>query len=661
MLEIIIFLIVFFSLALFFVPIKLKHGITLGILSTVVIISSYISITALSQSTTLIYSPILIQSIQLPSITIDNISALFILTINFTMLTGLLYGRNYLSAYILKKSATQFSLHYFSYFTLYLSMLLVCTIRDGFSFLIVWEIMSLSSFLLVIFDAEARKTMKAGINYLIQMHVGFVFLLIGFMLLEDATGSGSFNNLTLYFSNHNNLLLFALFFVGFGIKAGFFPLHTWLPLAHPEAPSHVSGIMSGVMIKMGIFGILRLALALQSQLIEIGSFMLIISVVTGVVGILFATSQTDIKRILAYSSIENIGIIGIGISIGIIGKALKMPLVETLGYTGAMLHVINHSLFKSLLFYLAGSIYKATHTRNIEKLGGLIKKMPYSALLFLLAVLAISGLPPFNGFISEYLIYSAMFKSILHADFYSSALMLGGILGLALIGGLALFTFTRAFGIIFLGSERSDVAQNTQENNYATIGLFSCIGVMILAIGIFPSVILNTINKSLIQSNQVALELSTNYYQNLTSIGLLGGILILIITLILVWRSLHLKRINLSEHGPTWGCGYTAGTAKHQYTGTSFSDNIASLAQPILQSKKEMIPIEEMDIFPKPRIFVTRKQDVVRKKFIELPIDKMLTLFKKLAVMQTGQIQHYILYAFVYMLILLVLTILNIL
>ncbi len=662
MIEIILLIFALLTSSIFIASITQKYWITLGMLLSVIVLTSYASVSVLMSGEIMLLTPVIFNIVSLPYITIDALSAFFILTINFTMLTGMLYAKNYLAPYQIKKTPMQFSLHYLSYFILYLSMLFVCTIRDGFSFLIVWEMMSLSSFLLVIFDAEERKTMKAGINYLIQMHVGFIFLLIGFLLLENVTGSANFNNLTSYFSTYNNLLLFGLFFIGFGIKAGFIPLHSWLPLAHPEAPSHVSGVMSGVMIKMGIFGILRVVFALQSHLMEIGAFVLINSVITGVVGVLYATSQHDLKRILAYSSIENIGIIGIGIGIGILGKALNMPSIEILGFSGALLHLLNHSLFKSLLFYLAGSVYKATHTRNIDKLGGLIKKMPYTALLFLVAALAISGLPPFNGFISEYLLYSALFKSIFHVGFYTSALMIGGIIGLALIGGLALFTFTRAFGIVFLGSERASATEHATENNKSTIGLFGFMALVILSIGLFPTMIVNIISNSILKGSSIGtIAISDNYFSNMTSIGLVGGLLILLTTAILIWRKLHLKRIDKTEFGPTWGCGYTAGTAKHQYTGSSYSDNIATLAQPILQSKKEMVAIEEQELFPTPRTFITLKQDVIRKKFIEYPIDKLLTAFKKLAIMQTGQIQHYILYAFVYMLIIFILTISNIL
>ncbi len=662
MIEFALLIFLFAILALIAIPLKYKYWLTLTLLSIFVGISSFVAIQALQSNEPIKYSILFFQSILFPTITIDGISALFILVINFTSVTGFLFAKSYLAPYFTKKEPIQFSIHYLSYLFLYLSMVFVTSFRDGFPFLIVWEIMGLSSFLLVIFDAEDRNTMKAGINYLIQMHVGFIFLLISFLILEIETGSASFDTLSIYFASHDNILLFGLLFIGFGIKAGFIPLHSWLPLAHPEAPSHVSGVMSGVMIKLGIYGILRVILSLNSHLLGIGTFLLIISIITGVVGILFATNQKDLKRLLAYSSIENIGIIGIGLALGLIGRAIQSPIIELLGFTGAILHIINHSLFKSLLFFNAGSVYKATHTRNIEMLGGVIKKMPYTAILFLMGALAICGLPPFNGFISEFLIYSSMFNSIGEISFYESGLVISGIIGLALIGGLALFTFTRAFGVVFLGTPRSEMVTHAKETDKSTLVLFSVIASLLLFIGIMPMVIIKPISNIVVNNTSLTIA-SLDYFEtsNIATIGLVGGIFILLFTILFLWRRTHLKKMDLVKASPTWGCGYTAGTSKHQYTGSSFADNISTLANPILHSTKEMIPIEEDQIFPESRSFETKRDDVIRSLFIDRPIQLLLSLFKKIAVMQTGQIHHYILYAFVFMLIILILTFFNIL
>jgi hydrogenase-4 component B len=278
---------------------------------------------------------------------LDGLSAFFILVINITLLVGLLYANGYLKPYHSRMGNLRFAVHYFSYIWLYFSMLLVVMLRNGVLFLIAWEMMAISSFFLVIFDADNRNILKTGINYLVQMHVGMLFILVGFLLVEKSTGSMSFDSLPTYFANSSNWPLFLLFFIGFAIKAGFMPLHTWLPEAHPAAPSHVSGVMSGVMIKMGIYGIFRVVLATQSDLLIIGVLLLAVSLISGLLGVIYAILQHDLKRLLAYHSIENIGIIGIGLGLGIIGKATNNQMLMLLGFSGALLHTLNHSLFKS--------------------------------------------------------------------------------------------------------------------------------------------------------------------------------------------------------------------------------------------------------------------------------------------------------------------------
>ena len=339
---------------------------------------------------------------------IDGLAAWFILIINFTVLTGFFYGLGYLKKYSLAKSKV--ALHWILFLSFHLSMLFVCMVQNGFAFLVVWEIMSLTSMMLILFDHENPKTFKAALNYFVQMHIGVTLLTIGFIWVHHQTGSFSFDALHTYFLSNKNLRLFLLFFVGFGIKAGFIPFHSWLPHAHPAAPAHVSGIMSGVIVKLGIYGILRMITYLKSDFLLLGEIVLTLSVLSGLYGILNAAVHRDFKRMLAYCTIENIGIIGIGIGIGLMGIANKDPLMYYLGFGGALLHVLNHSLFKSLLFYSAGSIYQQSHTQNMENLGGLIKSMPKTAVIFLIGALAIGGLPPFNGFVSEFLIYNGLIQ-----------------------------------------------------------------------------------------------------------------------------------------------------------------------------------------------------------------------------------------------------------
>ncbi len=592
----------------------------------------------------------------------DSLSAFFILIINFTTLTAFLFAGGYLKSYYEKQTSLRWSLHLWAFMWLYFSMIMVVVLQDGFSFLVSWELMAVSSFLLVIFEADDRSVLKTGINYLIQMHVGLLFLLVAFLIAGQATGQTGFDSLKTYFSSHSNLVVFFLFFVGFGIKAGFIPLHTWLPEAHPAAPSPVSGLMSGVMIKMGIYGILRVVFAIQSDLFVIGLVILGFSLFSGIMGVMMAIVQHDLKRLLAYHSIENIGIIGIGIGLGVLGLATGNQTLALLGFSGGLLHVLNHSLFKSLLFFNAGSVYLATHTRNIDQLGGLAKKMPFTAAFFLIGSLAICGLPPFNGFISEFLIYLGMFKSFPESTLYFSILLLVSLIGLTLIGGLAIFCFTKAFGIVFLGQARSTQAEGAHEVSRNMLIPSLLAAAAILAIGLGSALFVRPVMN--ITSNLSGISLpglfTDDLLKTLGRISLTGGLFIGLVVIIAAWRYFHLQK-KVVTAGPTWGCGYTAGDEKQQYTASSWADNFSSLANPVLGTKKQEIPIRETDLFPKKRTFATHPRDLFKSGMIEKPVDWLLNIFKKIAFMQTGQIQHYILYAFLFMLVILLLTMFKIL
>ncbi|MCX6242448.1 MAG: proton-conducting transporter membrane subunit [Bacteroidetes bacterium] len=581
--------------------------------------------------------------------TIDRLSSFFILITNFTVLTGILYSRGYLKAYANTKNPAQFALHNFSYIWLHFSMLAVLTLRDGLSFLIAWELMAVSSFMLILFEAEKRATLKTAVNYLVQMHIGFVLLLFAFLITESGTGQMSFDALPAYFSSHSNIGLFVLFFSGFAVKAGFMPFHTWLPEAHPAAPSHVSAVMSGVMIKMGIYGIFRVLTSIQSDWYTIGLVLLIISALTGILGILFSTVQKDLKKILAYSTIENIGIIGLGIGLGCIGMALHNPVIAVLGFTGSLLHVLNHSLFKSLLFYGAGSVYRATHTRNIEELGGLVHSLPRTAGLFLFGTVAICALPPLNGFISEFLLYAGFIKGLSSGNEYLSILFLLIILTLTLIGGMAIFSFSRAYGISFLGSPRKEIHVQPETITRDMILPQLLVAFIILGIGLMPmaaiapiaSLVANTFHPGPIPSNLFFTDV-------LNKLSLFGLLLISLVTVILLLRSRLLKN-RKPEYGPTWGCGYTEGTARQQYTGASFSGNLSELAQPVLQNHEEFRPIATEDIFPKKRSLHLQTTDIFSKG-LGMLTDLSWLVLKKLARLQTGNIRHYILYAFIFIL-----------
>ncbi|MDX9696445.1 MAG: proton-conducting transporter membrane subunit, partial [Bacteroidales bacterium] len=447
-------------LTIYFAPDRFKGKATIGFVFINAILTSIPAIHVLTSGKI----EILLSGISLIGeipIRIDSLSAWFILIINFTGITGVFYGLGYMKSYSDQKP--NLTLHWLLYLLFHSSMLWVCMVQNSIVFLIVWELMSLSSLFLVIFDHQNSKTLKAGLNYLVQMHIGVALLTVAFIWVYLSTGSLDFAAIAQFFQTHSNIWLFLLFFIGFGIKAGFIPFHSWLPHAHPAAPSHISGVMSGVIVKLGIYGIFRMITFLQTDFLILGELILGVSVMTGLYGIINSAVHRDFKKMLAYCTIENIGIIGIGIGLGLIGLGNGNNILVILGFGGALLHTLNHSLFKSLLFFSAGSVYQQTHTRDMEKLGGLIRNMPQTAFLFLIGALAIGGLPPFNGFVSEFILYKGMLEGISSSNMYHVILIIIAFAGLSTMGGLSILVFTKSFGTIFLGSPRTELHHTPAE------------------------------------------------------------------------------------------------------------------------------------------------------------------------------------------------------
>lgn len=650
------------SVGIFVVPRPLKYYFTMLIALVFAGTSSAMAVQCLMQGTPIVTEMGINGFLGGWALHLDALSSFFILVVNFTVITGLIYAKSYLKPYETNKTALSFSLHYAAYLWLMFSMVLVTMVYELYAFLVVWEIMTLASFILVIFDADNREVLKAGINYLIQMHVSFILLLTAFMIAGISSGDYSFNGVATYFESHQNWPLFMLFFAGFGIKAGFIPLHSWLPEAHPAAPSHVSGVMSGVMIKIGIYGILRVITCMTGDFLITGLIVLAIALISGILGVMLAIVQHDIKRLLAYHSIENIGIIGIGIGLGLIALGMGNQYIAFLGFAGALLHVLNHSLFKSVLFYNAGAIYQAIHTRTIDKMGGLIKKMPISAFLFLFAALAISGLPPFNGFISEFLIYSGLLNSFAGAGFYMSLVIIVSIIGLTLIGGLAVFCFTKAFGVMYLGQPRTKDTSNVKEAGLPVlVSQFLALGVM-LFIGFGSPLLLPAASNIVSQSFGFlpAQDAVSQTSETLMGISLLSLVFVVSLALLYGIRNLAMAR-RVTASDVTWGCGYTAGNARQQYTATSYASNYGELAHPIVGGHIETQAIEPEDFFPKKRRFEKHYTDYIQKFVIMKPAAWFANLLKSSARMQTGQIQHYILYAFIFMIMVFVLSFFNVL
>ena len=655
-----IYVIVLFSgvITIPFVPIKIKPIISIISVSLVALMTSFIAIKGFSTEGIefLINGGSFFGEIPLR---IDALSAWFILIVNFTSITGVLYGAGYLKSSIVHHTVISF--HWILYLVFQSSMLIVCMVQHSIAFILAWEVMSLSSLFLVLFDYTNPKVLKAGINYLVQMHLSVVLLTVAFIWVYFKTGTFDFNEISVFFGSNVNIWLFLLFFTGFGLKAGFLGLHTWLPQAHPAAPSHISGVMSGVIVKMGIFGIFRMITFLKAEFIILGEIIITFSLLTGLFGIMNAAVHRDFKKMLAYCTIENIGIIGIGIGLGLIGIGTHQSLLSFLGFGGALLHVLNHSLFKSLLFFSAGSVYRQTHTRDMDKLGGLIKSMPQSAFLFLIGAIAIGGIPPLNGFISEYLIYCGILNGINSAGIAQITLMVISIAGLSIIGGISLLTFTKTFGTIFLGTPRQKLKQEPVEVSFLMLLPQYIIVAAMIFIAIFPgyffgmiAIVLN--NKTFHGINFKSFDLQ-RYITIMNNISLASVLLIAIIGSIFILRWLF-TRGNKEKYSSTWGCGYPATGERMQYTGKSFAKSFGKLFNFIMIEKKRYDEITLEETFPAPRKYRSFYLDIFDAKIINpamLVITRFINLFQFI---QNGKIQAYVIYGIVFILVIFIGTIL---
>lgn len=591
---------------------------------------------------------------------IDPLSAWFILIINFTVINGALYGIGYMKPYLEQKSNT--TMHWMVYLIFHSSMIWVCIIQNSLLFLIIWEIMSLSSLILVIFEHSKSKNLKAGINYLVQMHIGVVFLTIAFIWVYFSEKSFDFTSIAHFFSTHSNLWLFLLLFIGFGIKAGFTPFHSWLPHAHPAAPSHISGVMSGVIVKLGIYGIFRMMTFLKADFNVIGQSIIILSIITGLFGILNSVVQRNYKKLLAYCTIENIGIIGIGMGIGIIGLEKKDAVLIIMGFGGALLHTLNHSLFKSLLFFSAGSVYQQTHTRNMEKLGGLIKKMPQTALLFLAGSLAIGGMPPFNGFISEFILYKGMLEGIQLSGFYNVTLLTLSFASLAIIGGISIIAFTKSFGTIFLGAARTHLHSDPVEVPFYMRLPQYIILVVMISIGIFPffyfKPVLEIVNNTFLNITTQELITIKPFLKTLSNVGIYSAVFIALLLLMLFIRKIF-SRKNTSLISSTWGCGYVAPKVSMQYSGKSFSKSLGKMFGEMLSEKKKYKEISTGEIFPKKRDYSSNYVDFFEDKIIDKINNRLLYFMNLFQFVQNGNMQMYILYGIFFIILVFIGTLFN--
>lgn len=566
---------------------------------------------------------------------VDGLSAFFLTAIFAVSLMAAIYSFHYMEN---DDAGIKTGVNYFFFSILIASMALVVTAANILTFMLSWEFMSLSSFFLVIYGHESRENRKAGYLYFVFTHIGAMFVLAAFGLIYGHTGSFDFASMA-DIPEAVKILIFVFAFIGFGSKAGVFPFHVWLPHAHPAAPSHISAVMSGVMIKTGIYGILRIYAILNFHTPVFGYITLIAGVVSGILGVVYALGQHDIKRLLAYHSVENIGIILIGLGIGMIGAATGNPLVAVLGFAGGILHVLNHSIFKSLLFMGAGMVLHQTGTRSIDALGGLLKGMKITGTTFIIASLAICGLPPFNGFVSEFFIYMGSFKAI-PVGSVSFAMSVFAIISLAVIGGLALACFTKVVGVVFQGEPRTQAAENAKEHGVAMMIPMGILAAACMIIGVYPKVFINMALKAVqalgLDYGQVPVEPFGQITGNITFAALLFFVLVLIIMGI---RSIYYKNKTVTASG-TWGCGFTQPTVKMQYTGSSYAGSILEFFSAAAPLTEDHPPIKGR--FPLKTHYHSHVNDIAELHMINAVVRPVLYLFDKLRWMQHGDIHLYI-------------------
>jgi hydrogenase-4 component B len=599
------------------------------------------------------------------SIHVDALGCFFGLIVSLLALAISIYSLGYARGYYGQKNVGILA----GFFNLLLlATTLVFLADNAFFFLIAWEIMALSAYCLVSFEHEKEETRNAGVLFFIMSHIGTGCLILGFLLLFQVSGSygfASFHALGDKMPVGHRNLVFLLFLFGFGVKTGMIPLHIWLPAAHPVAPSNVSAFMSGVLIKTGIYGLTRVCFDfLGTPPNWWGVTVLTIGTVSAVLGVLYALMEHDLKRLLAYHSIENIGIILMGLGAALMFLHSGHPALATLALIAGLYHTINHASFKALLFLGAGAVLHATHTRNMEEMGGLAKRMRWTALFFFVGAAAISALPPLNGFVSEWLTYQALLQgfgttpSLIRIMFPLSGAML------ALTGALAAACFVKAFGITFLGQPRSDHARHAHE---ASLPMLIGQGILVAAcvfLGLFPTVFLKLFDPVTQQltGQQLSQQLSVASGLVLAGGAAQGGtvstlgitlMLLCLLPVPLVLWALFARR-SRTRIGPTWDCGQRGLTPQMEYTATGFSKPLRMIFKALFRPRREVQ--REYDFSP---YFTTnlRFESHVEEMFqtrIYRPL-RWLVVYgsRRLRALQAGSLQAYLIYIFITLLLLL--------
>ncbi len=569
-------------------------------------------------------------------IRLDGLSIYFLFIVQLVAIPITIYNFSYLQHYIEQKRPIKNFIIF--YIILLISTQLLVIANQAIFFLVCWEAMTISAYLAMVLEKEKEEVQHGSFYYFATSHVIIFILYIFFFLLHHLTGSWYFNDYHISFSTGIVVpIIFILSFIGFGIKAGFMPFHFWLPQAHPIAPSVLSAFFSGVMIKTGIYGILRTFQFLNPVPEWCGWLMLSVSIISAVFGVWYALAQHDIKRLLAYHSIENIGIIGIGIGIGFIGSANNLPVVQVLGFGGALLHTLNHAIFKSLLFIGSGVVCQNLETRNIELMGGLVHRAKYIAIFFLIGSVAISGIPPFNGFISEFIIYTGFFKTANELKNYYPIIMLMFVVGLAFVGGLAVACFTKVNSIMFLGNERNEVKHfHTSIYDYISLGILA---LLCIIIGFYPQPFVGVVNKVIANgfitgnSSSALVNIDWLYFTIIFSSIAIGVFVLYLI-------KIKLEKKYGRRTSTAWACGYENLNPRMQYTASSFADELNTIPKSVLVYHKKVEVSETA--YPLPAKFESHSKDFIDSKIILPSFNFLRLLVNKIEFLSQTDVRYYI-------------------
>jgi hydrogenase-4 component B len=554
-----------------------------------------------------------------------------------------------------------------------LSMTLVVLADNGFFFLIVWELMSLLSYFLVVTEHEKADVRYAGLFYFIMTHVGTAFILMTFLVFFQ--GGGSFSFEAFRHPEHPlpegmRTLAFLMALIGFGTKAGIVPLHVWLPYAHPAAPSHISALMSGVMIKTAIYALMRIYFDFLGGQFPWwwGFVVLVIGAASALLGVMYALMEHDLKSLLAYHSVENIGIILLGIGAGMIFQSYGLKELAALGLLAGLYHTINHAMFKALLFLGAGSLLYATHTRNMEEYGGLLRRMPWTGFFFLIGAVSISALPPTNGFVSEWLVFQSLFLSFHISDIFLKLMLPLAAAILALTGALALVCFAKAFGISFLALPRSTQARHAEEVPVPMRMGMTILAVACVALGLGPMVVVPLLDRvvspfagvsiggTMVAMDGWALAPMNVEFSSLSTPAL--ALLLVVLSILGVGFAVAAGgRVNIRRY-KTWGCGINL-TPRMGYTATGFVQPIkrvfSAVYQPTVKLETEFL--NESRYFAKRRHFEFHIEPLFQKYLYDPLIAFFTTMADRLRIIQAGSLHLYLTYIFVTLIALLLLAV----